>query len=433
MNTEASPSRWQADAPWRPGGRPRPGHAGDRPGGVPRRARRRGRSGRGAPPRRRGGGHRDPWPPTSTHGRARRARRAVAVLRRTRCVVVRGLEDLPEESVDGLLDYAAAPGRGRRAGAGARRRPEGQRPAHQAAQAGGGHRGEVGRAEGRRSSRASSPPRCAAHGGRIDQDAADFLVQAVGQDLRSLAAAASQLANDFPGQPLTVDEVKQYFGGRAEAKSFAVADAAFWGRPRSRARGAALGARRAGPRRCWSPARSPAAPAAWPSYMAAPRGHARGRPGPRGRRARRGSCAPSATSPAAGPTPGSPARSGRSRRPTPTSRARPATRRTRWSGWCSTVADRAARPRRRYALHGLRQTRLQSSTSRARGQLAHRPERTGATRPSHGARSCCGLKRRRRPRLARPDGSTWLRRGALRERRPSWRSPTCGSRPGSCG
>src|SRR4029078_13144331 len=27
----------------------------------------------------------------------------------TRCVVVRGLEDLPEESVDGLLGYAAAP------------------------------------------------------------------------------------------------------------------------------------------------------------------------------------------------------------------------------------------------------------------------------------------------------------------------------------
>ena len=27
----------------------------------------------------------------------------------TRCVVVRGLENLPEESVDGLLDYAAAP------------------------------------------------------------------------------------------------------------------------------------------------------------------------------------------------------------------------------------------------------------------------------------------------------------------------------------
>ena len=37
----------------------------------------------------------------------------------------------------------------------------------------------------------------------IEQDAADFLVQAVGQDLRSLSAAADQLANDFPGEPST--------------------------------------------------------------------------------------------------------------------------------------------------------------------------------------------------------------------------------------
>ena len=70
------------------------------------------------------------------------------------------------------------------------------------------------------------------YGATIDQEAADVLVQAVGQDLRSLAAAAHQLTNDFPGEPLTVDKVKQYFGGRAEAKSFAVADAAFWGRRR---------------------------------------------------------------------------------------------------------------------------------------------------------------------------------------------------------
>ncbi len=67
-------------------------------------------------------------------------------------------------------------------------------------------------------------------GGRIDQDAALALVQAVGQDLRSLAAAATQLVSDFPETTLGVGEVKQYFGGRAEAKSFAVADAAFWGR-----------------------------------------------------------------------------------------------------------------------------------------------------------------------------------------------------------
>jgi DNA polymerase-3 subunit delta len=68
------------------------------------------------------------------------------------------------------------------------------------------------------------------HGSSIDQEAAGILVQAVGQDLRSLSAAAHQLTNDFPGEPLTADKVKQYFGGRAEVKSFAVADAAFSGR-----------------------------------------------------------------------------------------------------------------------------------------------------------------------------------------------------------
>jgi DNA polymerase-3 subunit delta len=70
------------------------------------------------------------------------------------------------------------------------------------------------------------------HGSSIDKDATAFLVSAVGQDLRSLAAAADQLTNDFPGEPLTVEKVRRYFGGRAEAKSFAVADAAFWGRRR---------------------------------------------------------------------------------------------------------------------------------------------------------------------------------------------------------
>jgi DNA polymerase-3 subunit delta len=57
-----------------------------------------------------------------------------------------------------------------------------------------------------------------------------FLVQAVGSDLRSLAAAADQLTNDYPGEQLTIDKVQRYFGGRAEAKSFTVADAAFSGK-----------------------------------------------------------------------------------------------------------------------------------------------------------------------------------------------------------
>lgn len=146
-----------------------------------------------------------------------------------RCVVVRGLENLPDESVEGLLGYAAA-------------------PAEDVALVlvhGGGPKGSGTLTKLRKLDavtesksgelRPSEFPgfvvaEVRRHGATIDQEGADALVQAVGQDLRSLAAAAHQLANDFPGQPLTEARVKQYFGGRAEAKSFAVADAAFWGR-----------------------------------------------------------------------------------------------------------------------------------------------------------------------------------------------------------
>ncbi|MGL5809542.1 MAG: DNA polymerase III subunit delta [Nocardioides sp.] len=147
----------------------------------------------------------------------------------TRCAVVRALENLPDESVAGLLGYAAA-------------------PAAEVALVlvhSGGPRGsglltklrklatvnEVKSAD----LRASEYPgfvdaEVRRHGTTIEREAASFLVQAVGQDLRSLAAAAAQLAGDFAGQPLTVERVRLYFGGRAEAKSFAVADAAFSGR-----------------------------------------------------------------------------------------------------------------------------------------------------------------------------------------------------------
>jgi len=145
-----------------------------------------------------------------------------------RCIVVRALENLPDESVDGLVDYCAA-------------------PADDVALLlvhGGGQRGtgvlnklrKLGPVTEVKSQalKASEFPRFVSsearlHGARIDDEAAEFLVQAVGQDLRSLAAAASQLTNDFPGEPLTVEKVKRYFGGRAEAKSFAVADASFSG------------------------------------------------------------------------------------------------------------------------------------------------------------------------------------------------------------
>ena len=145
--------------------------------------------------------------------------------------MVRALENLPDESVDGLLEYAAA-------------------PADEVALVlvhGGGPKGSGVLAKLRKLAgvtevkseemRASDFPGFVTeevrhHGATIDKDAATFLVSAVGQDLRSLAAAADQLTNDYPDKALTVEKVRKYFGGRAEAKSFAVAEAAFWGRRR---------------------------------------------------------------------------------------------------------------------------------------------------------------------------------------------------------
>ncbi len=60
-------------------------------------------------------------------------------------------------------------------------------------------------------------------GGKIAPAAVGVLIEAVGSDLRELAAAASQLVSDTGG---TVDEraVRRYHRGRAEASGFAVAD-----------------------------------------------------------------------------------------------------------------------------------------------------------------------------------------------------------------
>jgi DNA polymerase-3 subunit delta len=67
-------------------------------------------------------------------------------------------------------------------------------------------------------------------GSSIDPGASSALVDAIGHDLRSLAAAVRQLVADGEGGPITVDQVNRYFGGRAEVTSFAVADAALAGR-----------------------------------------------------------------------------------------------------------------------------------------------------------------------------------------------------------
>ena len=146
-----------------------------------------------------------------------------------RCVVVRGLEQLPDESVDGLLAYCEAPvedvalvlvhGGGPK-GSGTLKRLRAMKTVTE-------HKSEELRPS---EFPAFVKAEVRTHGGQIDDEGATFLVQAVGQDLRALSAAASQLVNDIPQSRIGEEEVKRYFGGRAEATSFAVADAAFAGR-----------------------------------------------------------------------------------------------------------------------------------------------------------------------------------------------------------
>lgn len=65
-------------------------------------------------------------------------------------------------------------------------------------------------------------------GRRADGQALRALVDAVGSDLRELAAACSQLAADTTGV-VGADAVERYYGGRVEATGFQVADAAVAG------------------------------------------------------------------------------------------------------------------------------------------------------------------------------------------------------------
>jgi DNA polymerase-3 subunit delta len=65
-------------------------------------------------------------------------------------------------------------------------------------------------------------------GRRADAAAMRALVEAVGADLRELAAACSQLVADTSGV-IGADVVTRYYGGRIEASGFRVADAAIAG------------------------------------------------------------------------------------------------------------------------------------------------------------------------------------------------------------
>ena len=146
-----------------------------------------------------------------------------------RCVVVRGLENLPDESADGLLGYVASPvedvalvlvhGGGPKGGGlltKLRKLPAVVEVKSEPVKPWDLPKFVV--AEGR------------ARGARIDGEAAGALVQAVGEDLRMLASAVDQLVSDFPGMTIGEAQVAQYFGGRAEVKNFEIADALLAGR-----------------------------------------------------------------------------------------------------------------------------------------------------------------------------------------------------------
>ncbi|MFI7026521.1 DNA polymerase III subunit delta [Micromonospora sp. NPDC049900] len=65
-------------------------------------------------------------------------------------------------------------------------------------------------------------------GGRCTDDAAEALIAAVGNDLRELAAACSQLIADTDGK-VDADTVSRYYRGRVEVSGFTVADATMVG------------------------------------------------------------------------------------------------------------------------------------------------------------------------------------------------------------
>ncbi|MFC8296811.1 DNA polymerase III subunit delta [Micromonospora orduensis] len=65
-------------------------------------------------------------------------------------------------------------------------------------------------------------------GGRCADDAAEALIAAVGNDLRELAAACSQLIADTDGR-ISAETVSRYYRGRVEVTGFTVADATMVG------------------------------------------------------------------------------------------------------------------------------------------------------------------------------------------------------------
>ena len=203
--------------------------------------------------------------------------------------------------------------------------------AEQAAQVASGHRGQVGGAQA-----GGVPgwvrPRPAATARGIEPDAAEALVEAVGPDLRALAAAADQLTTTSrvsrspPSWCGSTSRARRREGLRDRRPRV--------GRPPATALEELRWALDTGSAPCWSPA----------AFAGSVRGLARYKGAARGLRdadlAREVGVPPwklrTLRDQARGWDDDGLARpSGRSPGPTPTSRAQAPTRRTRWSGWSS--------------------------------------------------------------------------------------------------
>jgi len=147
----------------------------------------------------------------------------------TRCIVVRQVEDVPDDVHDALVAYAGSPEpdialvlvhTGGQKGSGLlnRLRKVATVTEHKSEAVKGGAIPQWVQTEARR------------HDARLEPDAADALVESVGPHLRALAAAVDQLSHDFPGQTLTRELVTTYFSGRADVKGYEIADHALYGR-----------------------------------------------------------------------------------------------------------------------------------------------------------------------------------------------------------
>ncbi|MDD7939670.1 DNA polymerase III subunit delta [Actinomycetospora lutea] len=168
----------------------------------------------------------------------------------SRVVVVENGHDAGAEVTTLLLDYAKAPSEGvtlvvvhRGPPKGAKGcRPAGRGGARGAAAKGGGAKGDA-LLEGLRAAGASEASAASLSddqradfvraevrqaGGKITGEALGLLMDAVGSDLRELAAAASQLSSDAGGH-VDADAVRRFHRGRAEVTGFAVADRAMTG------------------------------------------------------------------------------------------------------------------------------------------------------------------------------------------------------------